>query len=704
DTSKPGFKEMLVERDVKGHSKALVTAIRKGGRVLTCQITSATFQDDEGSMKSITTIEDISPALALQASIDSKKEKVVACDIAKAQVKSDVRLAENNKWIQCIAKTSYDVMWDWDVATGEIYVGDSIEELFGYKVTNNNVRFSDFGNCLVASEKKAVHEKLFKALSSKKKSWKDTYKFKCFDGSVAATTSRASIVRDEEGKAIRLIGATHDLSRQCDLEGRLKNEVDKRSQLLSEYQENFKLVFNSSSDVLYDVNISSGEVLLSNAYEQIFGYQLVNNMLTVKEWFSHIHLGDKEALLSDYAEMIVSQKTEWSYSFRFVRQDASVANVLTRCIVLRDDAGKAIRRIGYMQDTSQQHILEESLELEIASKEGQIQTAAERAKEAERMLLGEELHDNVNQLLCASKLYLEMAKGGGDNLALFLRRSSEYTELAMEEIRKLTKGLTTATAPDFNLQASIQKAAVDIMGANTIKISTFLQSFREEAVQGKMKLYIFRIVQEQLNNIIKHAGASDVIIELLQNHQFITLTVSDNGLGFDTKKGNKGIGVKNIRRRAAQFKGTVDFLSSPGKGCVLSVAFPIGSAALKGGERTPAVNDKAELVDKIKSVIIEEVFHYDFQLKTKFSAHLAKKLRYSYTYMSNVFSQVTGTSIEQFIIARKIDRVKDLISGGETTLTKIALALNYSSVAHLSAQFKKVTGFTPSSFKQVKSK
>ena len=157
--------------------------------------------------------------------IDTKKEKIIADNIILAQAKSDARLAENNEWIKYIGKTSYDVMWDWDIATGQIYVGDSIEEVFGYKVQNNTVNFTDFSRCLLPEEKDTVEKKLLKTLASGNKSWNDSYMFKRHDGSVASTTSRASIVRDEEGKAIRLIGAIQDVSRLQELEKKLEEQI-----------------------------------------------------------------------------------------------------------------------------------------------------------------------------------------------------------------------------------------------------------------------------------------------------------------------------------------------------------------------------------------------------------------------------------------------------------------------------------------------
>jgi AraC-like DNA-binding protein len=98
------------------------------------------------------------------------------------------------------------------------------------------------------------------------------------------------------------------------------------------------------------------------------------------------------------------------------------------------------------------------------------------------------------------------------------------------------------------------------------------------------------------------------------------------------------------------------------------------------------------------------VHNTETPLKTNFSVHLAEKLQYDYTYLSNLFSEVVGTTIEHFIIAHKIERVKELILYDELNLTEISYLLNYSSVAHLSNQFKKVTGLTPSHFKKLKIK
>jgi AraC-like DNA-binding protein len=113
---------------------------------------------------------------------------------------------------------------------------------------------------------------------------------------------------------------------------------------------------------------------------------------------------------------------------------------------------------------------------------------------------------------------------------------------------------------------------------------------------------------------------------------------------------------------------------------------------------------KAILIEKIKNVIIEMVHHDDELPKTKNSEYLSNKLQYDYTYLANLFSETTGTTIEHFIIIHKIERVKELMIYDELNLTQISYKLGYSSVAHLSNQFKKITGLTPSYFKSLKHK
>lgn len=127
------------------------------------------------------------------------------------------------------------------------------------------------------------------------------------------------------------------------------------------------------------------------------------------------------------------------------------------------------------------------------------------------------------------------------------------------------------------------------------------------------------------------------------------------------------------------------------------------SALLENG--LEVMDDKrAILIERIKGIIVDMVYNLDEPIKTNFSDYLSEKLHHNYTYLANLFSEVQGTTIEHYVISHKIERIKELIIYGELNMTEIAYKMNYSSVAHLSNQFKKATGLTPTHFKHLKSK
>lgn len=113
---------------------------------------------------------------------------------------------------------------------------------------------------------------------------------------------------------------------------------------------------------------------------------------------------------------------------------------------------------------------------------------------------------------------------------------------------------------------------------------------------------------------------------------------------------------------------------------------------------------KSVIIERVKNLIVDLVQNKNNQLKTNLSDYLSIELNHDYTYITNLFTQVEGTTIEQYFIAQKIERVKELLVYDEMSLSEIAYQLNYSSVSHLSKQFKKVTGLTPSHYKQLKEK
>jgi signal transduction histidine kinase len=205
----------------------------------------------------------------------------------------------------------------------------------------------------------------------------------------------------------------------------------------------------------------------------------------------------------------------------------------------------------------------------------QITEAVIVAQEKERTEIGKELHDNVNQILGASNLYLNSAMTDEQMRQELLERSMQLVSNAINEIRKISKSLITPGLGEIGLIESIGDIMDDLKVAkNKMAIDLDLQNISEEQIEDRRKLTLFRIVQEQLNNIVKHAQATRVLIRLSGEQDQIVLTVSDNGVGFDVSRHRKGVGITNIISRAEILCGKVEIQSSPGEGCLLTVSLP----------------------------------------------------------------------------------------------------------------------------------
>ena len=226
----------------------------------------------------------------------------------------------------------------------------------------------------------------------------------------------------------------------------------------------------------------------------------------------------------------------------------------------------------------QSKLFEREWKSEIKLKAEQIETAVTEAKQIVRSDLGKELHDNVNQLLAASRIYMDLALRNKAKRNDYINRSSEYTLTAIEEIRKLAKGLVNDTIHNVGLCNAIGNMAHDFMQAYSTKISCELERDLQEHMSAKFKLDVYRIVQEQLNNIVKHANASHVRINLSRNEVQVILSISDDGTGFDISQSSEGMGINNIKSRVLNYGGQADFISKPGKGCVLKVTVPIANS------------------------------------------------------------------------------------------------------------------------------
>ncbi|MCW3090236.1 MAG: AraC family transcriptional regulator [Ferruginibacter sp.] len=375
------------------------------------------------------------------------------------------------------------------------------------------------------------------------------------------------------------------------------------------------------------------------------------------------------------------------------RLPAAISNALEKC---RLDNEK-------MKGTAMQfRLLEEQMAQVMSSKEKEVFVASEKAKYLERLVVGKELHDSVNHLMGAAKLCIDMAKRGGVYSEIYLTRSSRYLSMAMHEISNLSKGLTSGAKLRLGLREAVENIILERMESSPVKISCEFENLDEKSVDNKFKINILRMVRDHIDYVLSDTDTSQITIKISQVKKLIQVLISDNGVSLPASKKQMAARLKSARSRATFYAGSADLIVQPGQGCLLSINLPVISASLKEVDDLDLRYDnKSMLIEKVKNVISAFIQLPENEMQTSFADYLVEKLKYRYSYLSAIFSKVEGSTIEKFVISQKIELVKELLINDGLHLTEIAYKLGYSSVSHLSNQFKKVTGSTPSAFKKL---
>ncbi len=229
--------------------------------------------------------------------------------------------------------------------------------------------------------------------------------------------------------------------------------------------------------------------------------------------------------------------------------------------------------LGLANNITDKIILEKELENQKFLKQQEITQAVISAQEHERQEIGGELHDNINQILAGSLLYIGLAKRELKIEHPYLIETDKLINSAITEIRKLSHTLIPPALHESELVSALINIVEVTQKTSGLQIKLHTYDFDETAIPDKLKLNIYRIIQEQFNNILKHSHAKKVTIRLIQDNEKTLLSIKDDGIGFDTSQKAAGVGIMNMKTRASIFNGELNITSSPGNGCELRVLF-----------------------------------------------------------------------------------------------------------------------------------
>jgi signal transduction histidine kinase len=249
-------------------------------------------------------------------------------------------------------------------------------------------------------------------------------------------------------------------------------------------------------------------------------------------------------------------------------------------IPILDDNGKINCIIHAVEEITDRIMLRQFLVQRDKKVQQQISDAISTTQELERMEISKELHDNINQILLTSRLYLGRALERENPEKSLISTSLQLVEKAIEEIRSLSAALVKTSEEEENMMQAIESLLNNVIQADSIRIHKNIEIPDESLIESKVKVAVFRIIQEQLSNVIKHAEAKNLYITIEFEEKNLNITIRDDGKGFSLADRKTGLGFQNMKSRVAVMDGAIHIHSQPGDGCTIQVSIPLPDSQL----------------------------------------------------------------------------------------------------------------------------
>jgi PAS domain S-box-containing protein len=472
------------------------------------------------------------------------------------RAQSEIRLAR----VQLVAHMG---SWELSLDTYIVTCSEEACRIYGIPTDQNKISFETWVSFIFPEDVEFVLDKIKKSRDSML-DFSFFHRIVCQNDIIRHVYLESRLEFDLDLKPTALFGIVHDVT-----EIRLaeeKSDFDRN---------NLAALINNTDDMMWsidnDLNLITFNDAFDNAMMIAFGKPLAKGdyMLSPKldkDRISTYKTLYEKALRGDTFTIIDHIKNPaecWlEVSFHPLRNGNDIIGTacFSRDVTRRIESQKAIR--GMEREMSNQKVQEQK----------QITRAIITAQEKERNHIGQELHDNICQILASSKLYLDIAGTRNESTRESVRYPLELVENSIQEIRRLSSRLVTPLK-NVDLKELVQSLLIQLR-ANTDINTVFDYNVGDGDLDDNLKLNIYRIIQEQVNNMVKHASPGKIGISVQAEHRALRIEMKDDGKGFDLKKKRKGIGISNMMNRIDSFNGKMAIRSSPGKGCTIQIAIP----------------------------------------------------------------------------------------------------------------------------------
>jgi len=369
-------------------------------------------------------------------------------------------------------------------------------------------------------------------------------------------SARVEPLRNARGKICGVAGVAFDIT-----------EVRKS-------EERLRLINLATNDAVWDWDLTTNGVWFGRGFETLFWYTREELEPSVEGWTSRLHPADREDLVASVQAAIAGGNTTWSGEYRFRRRDGTYADVYDRGYIIHDDAGKPIRMVGSMMDVTERKRAQEQLHESRAALR-MLAARQQDVREEERTRIAREIHDTLGQALTALKLQLAAATQETPALRERLSETSLMVDDLVKTVRRIATELRPPILDQLGLPAAVEWMADDFRRRTGIACEPTVL-ITEAVVTGELGTALFRIIQEALTNVSRHAGAIRVQVELGLKSGCVTLEVRDDGCGITeaAATGPTSLGILGMRERAAALGGVLEVAPRSGGGTRVTAWFP----------------------------------------------------------------------------------------------------------------------------------
>jgi PAS domain S-box-containing protein len=477
-----------------------------------------------------------------------------------AQKQADEAIKHSNERFKLIAKTTNDAVWENDLVTNESWGNEMNYLLYGLTMKDPVPSYDTWANHIYPDDRVKVLKSLEATLKSKRNTWVTEYRFVKGNGEIIDIYDRTYIVRDEEGKPIRMMGSMMNIT-----------ERKKAEKALQQSEEKYRTLVEQANDGIFIADHTGKFIVVNTAASQLSQYSR-EELATMTIY----DLADAEELKTNPFQFEAMKNEQGARSERKLRRkDGTTIDIEINAKFLSDG-----RFLAFMRNITERKKAEEEINNSYKAIR-KLTSHLQNAREEERIHIAREIHDELGQQLTVLKMdisWLSKKIKALDQPAL-VEKTEEIVQMlndTVNSVRRISSDLRPGLLDDLGLAAAIEWHLIEFGKRSGIK-TDFITTESSVQIPQPLGTGLFRIYQESVTNIARHADATEVVVELFIDEATISMTITDNGKGFDvTSIGRKKtLGVLGMQERTVMMGGKFRIRRNPDKGMKVEVNVPL---------------------------------------------------------------------------------------------------------------------------------